>query len=293
MNNLKTKISWNLHDYCKSECSYCPTKLRGGPIHPETADYIQIAQTIIDSYSKMGRRIEWTINGGEPLDMNDIVTLLKLLRENGDSLTLHTNGGKLWIDWWAIEPYVDFLELSYHYWQNPALIKYIVDTFIKKNKTINVTVPMRPDYFDEDLNRALEIESNHGIVVSKSLLYKEADPGAGMFNYTKKQLAIMSGEEIIENAHLVKHQEYVENTTWDQRYQDIHNSNPSFTGMMCNAGIECLTISHQGWVAGSNCNNIPLGNIWHQGWKPPSEAQKCGMISCTSESDRQITKFNL
>ena len=291
MNNLITKISWSLHDYCKSECSYCPVKLRGGLLHPEIKEYIYVAQLIIDSYSNMGRKIEWTINGGEPLDMNDIVTLLKLLRENGNSLTLHTNGGRLWMDWWAIEPYVDHLQLTYHYWQNPSLIKFVVDTFQKNNKSITVTIPMRPDYFDDDLKRALEIEQQHNIVVSKSLLYNNADPAAGMFEYTKRQLAIMSGEEIIENSPLVKHQEYVENTSWDQRYQDIQNSNPSFTGMMCNAGIESLTIGHQGWVAGSNCNNIPLGNIWHQAWRPPTEAQKCGMISCISETDRLITKF--
>ena len=290
MDNLTTKISWNLHDYCKSECSYCPVSLRGGPLHPETPEYLQVAQTIIQSYSDIGRRLEWEISGGEPLDMNDIVTILKYLRENGDKLSLHTNGGKLWMDWWAIEPYVDVLRLSYHYWQNPSLINFIIDTFITKNKIIDVIVPMRPDYFDEDLTRALEIENTHKIIVSKAILYNNASYDAGMFPYTENQLAIISGK-VAEESPLVELKKHFEDTTWDDRYQEKHKSNPSYSGMMCNAGIERLNIGPQGWVSGSDCNNLPLGNIWHTGWKPPTLSQKCGMISCVSPSDQQITKF--
>lgn len=288
MNNLKTKVSWSLNNYCKSECSYCPVSLRGGEEPRDIEEYKRIAQLLIDGYGKMGRTIEWTFNGGEPLDNDYFPSLLKLCRENGNWLTLHTNGGKLWMDWWAIEPYVDHLCLTYHYWQQPALINYIIDTFQKNNKGLGVIVPMRPDHFDKDLNRALEIEKTKGIVVSKATLNIDADPMAGSFNYTPKQLAIMQGRDpelVIE--HEVTHK------SWNDRYQDTYNSNPSFTGQMCNAGIESLVIGHLGWVSGSNCNNISLGNIWNSGWTPPSQPQKCGMISCISISDQQITKFNL
>lgn len=286
MNNLKTKISWSLNNYCKSECSYCPTSLRGGEEPRDIEEYKRIAQLLIDNYGKMGRTIEWTFNGGEPLDNDYFPSLLKLCRENGDWLTLHTNGGQLWMDWWAIEPYVDRLHLTYHYWQQPSLIQYIIQTFQKNNKQFDIVVPMRPDYFEEDLSRALDIEREFGIVVGKSILYNNADPVGGMFPYTEHQLRIMRGEE------LVVEQQYFESTTHDQRYQDTYNSNPSFTGQMCNAGIECLNIGHLGWVSGSNCNNISLGNIWSPGWTPPTQPQKCGMISCISFDDQQITKFN-
>jgi organic radical activating enzyme len=286
MNNLKTQIFWNLSNYCKSECSYCPTALRGGDVPKDVEEYKRIAQLIIDNYKNMGRTIEWTINGGEPLDIDYLPSFLKLCRENGDRLSLHTNGGKLWMDWWAIEPHVDYLHLSYHYWQQPSLIKYIVQTFQKNNKHFDVVVPMRPDYFDADLERALEIENEFGIIVSKSILYNNADPVGGMFPYTAQQLRIMRGEE------LVIEQQHFESTTHDERYQSTYNSNPSFTGQLCNAGIERLNIGHMGWVSGSDCNNIPLGNIWDAGWTAPTSGQRCGMISCISASDQQITKFN-
>jgi len=306
MDNLKTKIVWNLNDFCSYQCSYCPVHFWGGGEPPETKEYIRVANLIIDSYRSMGRSMSWEFSGGEPLDMNDIVTLLKLCRENSEFMELHTNGGKLWMDWWAIEPYVDKLHLTYHYWQNVPLINYIVETYQKKNKEILVSVPMRPEAFTDDLARAEDIESRYGISVKKQAMYVNADKSAGMIpGYTKEQLDIMSGRVFKPTPviapppppppteDLAKEQKYFKDTTWDQRYKDRMNSNPGYGGQLCNAGIEFLNIGPQGWVSGSQCNNEPLGNIWHEGWHPPRGPQKCGMIVCEFPSDKKITKFPL
>lgn len=315
MNNL-TKILWQLNDYCESECSYCPVSLRGGDLPPETKDYIRVANLIIESYSKMSKEIEWTFDGGEPLNMNDIVTLLKLCRTNGKSMELNTNGGKLWMDWWAIEPYVDKLILTYHYWQNPSLIKYIVDTFLEKKKVLHVNVPIRPDHFEFDMSRADEIELNHKIKVRRTALYKNASRDGGMFGYTEDQLLLMSGikpqpkiEIPVEKPKpmpkpiadvkpiskplppLIKEKQDFETKSYVERKQEIKNSSPSYTGKLCNVGIEYLIITHLGWVKGSNCNNQPLGNIWQENWSPPSGPQVCTMQACTHPSDQKITKF--
>ena len=189
MDNLKTIISWTLNDYCKSECSYCPVNLRGGGIPPETAEYLRIANLLIESYSvKQNRKIDWVFNGGEPLDMDDIAMLLKLCRTNGNSMTLHTNGGKLWMDWWAIEPYVDSLNLTFHHWQNPSLMKYIIQTFLTKNKAITVHAPIRHSNVDEDIERVVELEQVTGFRIMKTLTYKDADQNAGLYPYTFENL---------------------------------------------------------------------------------------------------------
>jgi organic radical activating enzyme len=285
MSQLKTQITWHLNDYCKAECSYCPTSLRGGGLPPDTVDYVRITKLIIDHYTELGRTIDWTFNGGEPLDMDGTVRILKLCKEAGGTTELHTNGGQLWMDWWAVEPLVDQLRLSYHYWQNPALIKYIIETFRSKSKPIDVIVPIRPDHFEEDLERALAIEREHKFVVSKSVLYKHARGDAGMFDYTNDQLEIIQGRKIVEEKI------HFESTTWQERHDEKYNTNPVYTGMRCNVGIERLHISHQGWVAGSDCNNQPLGNIWNTEWAPPKEPQICSMQACVSQADQQITKF--
>jgi len=282
---MRTQINWMLHDYCTAGCSYCPTKFWGGEIPKGILDYVQVATRLIDHYDSLGRKIDWTFDGGEPLDMFDFPMMLKLCKERGGTINLTTNGGKLWLDWWAIEPHVDSLNLTYHYWQNPNLIRFILQAFKKSNKHVNVMVPIRPDYFDEDLKRALDVETEFGIVVSKNVLYREAEQSMGMYNYTDQQLRIMRGEELVqENQH---HQE----TTFAERFEEKIQMNPSYTGMLCNVGIEKLVISHRGWVSGSSCNNLQLGNIWNGSFDLPKVANACKMMSCIHESDQQITKF--
>lgn len=283
MNNLYTKVDWIINSYCKSDCSYCPIELKGANLPKEIKEYLHIARVLIEHYSSLSRLINWRIDGGEPLDMNDIVTLLKFCREQGNSIELCTNGGKLWIDWWAIEPYVDRLNLTYHYWQNPNLIKYIIDTFVGKNKPININVPIRHDHFDEDLERALAIQRNHKIVVGKHQLYHKARQDMGSHPYTNDQISIMKGVKIVEPIE-------TKPINWEIQ-KKVYQQAPSFNGMMCMYGIEYLHINQDGWVKGGHCNNIYLGNIWHVDWKPPFSAAKCGMTNCLDPFDQTITKF--
>lgn len=297
-----TNIFWNLHDHCLAECSYCPTHLRGGQLQYNITDYIDITLKLISHYESLGRKIHWTFNGGEPLDLIDFPMMLKVCDENDGKIVLHTNGGRLWVDWWAMEPRVDVLHLSYHYWQNPSLIKYIIQLFQKKEKEIYVIVPIRPDHFDDDLQRALDIENEFGIIVGKSILYNNAAHNSGMFPYTDDQLMIIKGET------LVNENRYFKNSTFKERSEKTLVENPSYTGMRCNTGIDNLYISHLGWASGSNCNNTPLGNLWINNRESASDAEQqqnnlnslklpttpsiCKMIACVSPSDQKIIKFN-
>jgi len=310
---MQTEIIWNLHDHCESQCTYCPTRFWGGDTPNHISRYLEVTQKLISHYSNLGRKISWAFNGGEPLDMFDFPMILKLCKEHEGTITLHSNGGKMWLDWWAIEPHIDNLNLTYHYWQNPKLIRFILDTFKNKNKKVNINVPIRPNYLEEDMQRALDIELEYKISVGKLILYNGADKSAGMFPYTNKQLAIISGinffeptvkidepeeedteiEEIavINNVPLVKEKTHFENTTFKVRFEEKMAANLGYAGMLCNAGIEYLNISHNGWATGSNCNNRPLGNIWDDNFLLPSDAHTCTMMHCISPRDQQITKF--
>jgi len=286
MSNLKTNINWMLHDHCTSECTYCPIRFRGGELPRGILEYMEVTKKIIDHYNALGRKIDWTFGGGEPLDMFDFPMMLKLCKEQGGTIDLTTNGGRLWLDWWAIEPHIDTLHLSYHYWQNPNLIRFIIQAFQKAGKHIDIMVPMRPNYFDDDLARALAVESEFNIVVSKCVLYKEAEQAIGMYPYTEEQLRIMRGEELVQEYN------HEQETTFGERHEERVNANPSYTGMLCNLGIEKLTISHTGWVRGSNCNSPLFGNIWNGTLGLPTGPERCVMMACVDGSDQQITKFS-
>ena len=130
---MRTKIYWSLHNHCTAQCTYCPSSLWGGVEPRHISDYLHITQKLISHYLSLGRKIDWEFTGGEPLDMFDFPMILKLCKENGGNIKLNSNGGKMWLDWWAIEPHVDELNLTYHYWQKAPLIKFILDAFQNKN----------------------------------------------------------------------------------------------------------------------------------------------------------------
>jgi MoaA/NifB/PqqE/SkfB family radical SAM enzyme len=248
------------------------------------------------------------------LDIDDIAIILKAMKTGNGSVSITTNGGKLWMDWWALEKYIDSVNLTFHFWQNPALMKYIVDTFKSKGKKFSITAPIRPTNVQEDIDRVLMLEDTIDMLVSKTQLYINGDSSIGMMNYSfddlqkidffnlSKEGRIKFLEEQarrkteapppppVEKSALVKQAIYFKQTTWDDRYKDTYSQNPKYTGQLCNAGIECLYIEPNGWVTGSSCNNYPLGNIY-QGFNPPGGPQKCGMIACVNKSDQLITKF--
>lgn len=287
MSNLITKVSWNLFNHCKAQCSYCPSRFWNGDEPRPVAEYLKIAQKLIDNYKNQGRTINWSFNnGGEPLDMFDFPEFLKLCSTSGGTIDLTTNGGRLWLDWWAVEPYITKLQLSYHYWQNPNLIRFIIQAFQKNNKKIDVIVPIRPgDDFEFDWNRALELEKEFNIATNKSPLFKEASGDMGFLNYTEEQYETMFGKKWVEDNLKAPPKTFTEINI------ERRDSSPSFTGKLCNTGIELLFISAEGWVRGSSCNNTHLGNIWEENFQFPTQPSICKMISCTVQEDQQITKF--
>lgn len=286
MTQLITNIFWDINNYCKSECSYCPSRYRNGEEPKHISEYLRIAQKLINNYKKQNRIINWSFNGGEPLDMFDFPEFLKLCKTSEGTIQLTTNGGRIWLDWWAIEPHIDFLNLSYHYWQNPNLIRFIIQTFQKNNKRINLTVPIRhADNFMSDWQRAKDIEDEFKIYVNKSALFKDGSGVSGFLDYTEEQFEIMFGKQWVEDNLKAPPKTFTEINV------ERINSSPSFTGKLCNVGIESLRIGAEGWVQGSNCNNTPLGNIWQDNFYIPEGPSVCKMISCTNDSDQKITKF--
>lgn len=282
MTNFYTNIYWQLSNHCTAECSYCPIRFREGNYPDESWDYIKVINLLVNHYNiDLNRIIKWNFDGGEPLDLHNIARILNTAKAEKNHITLNTNGGKLWMDWWAIEPAVDNLILTYHYWQNAKLIHYIIDLFKNKNKSLTIKVPIRPDFFDIDLQRCKEIEEEKEVPVTKILLFTGEYMNGPRHVYTQAQL-----EQITSSS--LQNLSILEKVVIDN---DKTDSSISYLGNYCNAGIERLYISYLGFVNGSMCRNITLGNIWLENWEPPAQPQVCGMMACMDYNDRQITKF--
>lgn len=280
-----TKIYWNLHNHCRAECSYCPSTYWGGAEPRSINDYMKVLTKIVEHFNSIDYQIQWIFDGGEPLEMHDFPQMLKYCKEHNGIVHLNSNGGRQWLDWWAIEPHIDHLNLTYHYWQNEYLIRYILDVFLKHSKSIGIIVPVRPDYFDWDMERSLKLELEYGIVVSKSQLYKDSSQVRGLYDYTDEQLRIIKGEILVQEN--INHKE----KTFAEKNIKVVSESPVYLGKLCNTGVERLYITHDGWVSGSICNNSHLGNIWDNTVQLRSSPSICKMLACTNPDDQQITKF--
>lgn len=280
----KTNINWVLHSHCKAECFYCPSKFKNGNEPKHVSEYIIVAKKLIDHFYSLHRNIHWNFDGGELLDMFDFPEFLKFCNQNDNTIEITTNGGKLWLDWWAIEPYVDILHLTYHYWQNYNLIKFIIQTFQKNNKKITITIPLRPkENFNIDFEKISLIKNEFNIDAIPLMLNKV--DSYDYLNYDEDQFEKVLGNQWVnDNIRKIP-------KTVGEKFEQKLNSSPSFTGKLCNVGIEHLNITPEGWVKGSNCNNLHLGNIWDDNFSLPSHPSKCKMISCIDVNDQRITKF--
>lgn len=283
---LRTVINWTLHNYCKANCYYCPSTQWGGEEPRNIEYYLNFAEQANKHFDQLGRIIDWTFNGGEPLDMFDLPQLLKLCKRDNNILELTTNGGRMWIDWWAIEPHVDKLNLTYHYWQNSSLIKYIIELYLGKNKQINITIPIRHTDFDTDYNMALELANTYSVPVTKLLLIENMDWIKGYYPYTKEQIELINGPNTGEQTKMLIEE------TFQERHERLLKESPSFTGKRCNTGIEKINISAQGFASGSNCTNSPMGNIWEPQFEFFTEPQVCKMMVCMDHQDQKIMKFD-
>jgi organic radical activating enzyme len=282
---MRTKIFWEISNHCTAQCSYCPSKYWEGGLPRDINSYLRATQQIIDHYKSIGREIDWTFSGGEPLEMFDFPAILKLCKENGGTIDITTNGGKLWLDWWAIEPNIDSLHLTYHYWQNPNLMKFIIQTFTNKNKSFKVSVPIRSAEFDADMDRASALEQATGIAVNRTPLYVMFEINMGLINYTVPQLTRLMGEEWVK--HNVSD---LPPLTFGETQAARVQSSPVFSGRLCNVGIERLNISSSGHISGSNCNTAHLGSVWGT-MELPTGPQPCKMQACINADDQLITKF--
>jgi organic radical activating enzyme len=283
---MKTDIYWELNNYCTGGCSYCPSRFWGGEKPESISEFVKVSKKIIDHYTSLGRTIDWHFSGGEPLEFFDLPEVMKLCKDAGGTIELFTNGGKMWLDWFAVEPNVDTLHLTYHYWQNPNLIKFIIQAFQKKSKPFEIMIPIRPDEFDADWSRAESLSQEFEIEVKKMPLYKEAAMDQGLYPYTDDQLVKLFGIEWVESR-----KKEVPKTFQEVR-QAIIEVSPSFTGKGCNVGIERLHIGHSGFTSTTDCGIRSCGNIWNGTLDLPTGPTICNRSVCASGSDQAITKFD-
>lgn len=293
----KSKVIWELSDYCTFNCVYCPPKFKSGEIYYPTDIYIDAIKLIQETRYGLVDSIDWQIKGGDPLIFPNIGQLLKQMKKQPSIIELHSSGGDNWFDIMGIVDHIDYLKLTTHYWQNPSVFNFILDYFQEKQKKLTVTVPLFPGKIIESKEKvrellALGFDAKEQILRDKNLLnYWEG--------YAQSDINLIEGRRADQDPVKYEVKYDVKQTAViipDSTYVDLSkvptDGSPSYTGKLCYAGIDYLEINSKGFVSGSKCRGRTMGNIFEEGWRPAGVPFACPMLFCRDKDDQTNIRMN-
>lgn len=287
----KSKVIWSLSSYCTFDCMYCPSKFRNGEITQSTESYINAASLIQDAMYGHVDHIVWSIKGGDPIAFPGISQLLKQIKTKPSSIAFHSSGGDNWFDMMEIADYIDYLNLTIHYWQNASVSNFILDYFKEKEKKITIAVPLQPGKILESKEYVKELIAQ-GFTVTEQIL-RDKNLLNYWEGYAQSDINLIEGRAADQDPvkYEVKYDvkqtaPVVPDSTFVDLSKPPEDSSPSLTGQTCYAGIDYMEIDSKGFVNGSKCRGRTMGNIFHEGWKPEYQPFACPMLFCREEDDR-------
>jgi len=286
-----SNVFWHLSDYCKQECSYCPPRYRNNSEDRKVEDYLGVIEKIQASKYTEFDTIRWSLNGGEPFDLEYIDQILKAIKSKPSIVKIATSGGNSWFDYMSLQEYIDQIDVTFHHWQNISVIEYIIDFCQTNDKKIRVKVPYFPGKVREQLAIISEFQQR-GIDASGHLLHKDARGGNDPIDgYSQSEFNLINGlpEDWTPPPAPPKDPDAI-----DPNYVDMTTAleGPQSLGSTCYAGVDFMYISHRGFVNGSDCGGRTFGNVFEEGWTPVTESFKCPMFYCRSDKDKRLIRIN-
>lgn len=288
---MKTlEIKWKLNNYCEYKCDYCPSKWSGGELTRTTDQYLEVIEKLQATRYPHGDQIKWIISGGEPLSFPNINQILRKIKEKNSYVKLHTSGGDSWFNLMEIVNYVDYFDVTHHYWQNSSVLDFIIDNCKENNKKLKITVPLFPG----KILKSREIVDNlvkQNIDAVEQIL--RDTQGQFLASYSKKDINLIRYlPEDYEEPAVVVNSVSSPSTAYVPLNEPPKDNSPSYTGKLCYAGIDLLSIDHKGFAKGSECGGRDIGNVFDPEWKAPAVAFPCPMLWCRSENDRNNIRIN-
>lgn len=287
----KSKVIWNISNYCSFDCAYCPSKFKNGTVNQNTDIYLRAAGLIQEAMYGHVDSIIWSIKGGEPMSFPGINQLLKQIKSKPSGVMFNSSGGDNWFDIMAIADYIDYLKLTVHHWQNPSVTNFILDYFSEKEKKISITIPLYPGKIPDLREYIRELESR-GFDVKEQIL-RDSNLLNYWQGYSQSDINLIEGRRADEDPikYEIKYDvKQSEPVIPDSTYVDLSKAptdgSPSYTGKTCYAGIDYMTIDDRGFVSGSECRGRTMGNIFDEGWRPEYHPFACPMLFCRESEDR-------
>lgn len=277
------EINWKLNSYCEYDCEYCLGKWSKGELNKTLDQYLEVVEKLQATRYPYGDKIKWIIGGGEPLNFPNLNQLLKKIKEQPSNIRLDTSGGDSWFGIMEVVNYVDRFRVTHHSWQNTSVLNFIIDHCKENDKKLKVIVPLAAGKILETRQRIQELIAEQVDAEEQILRSEHGDFWAG---YSKKDKNLIRGlPEDWEDPPYVE-PEYV------PLNEPPKDDSPSYTGKLCYAGVDMLSIDHKGFAVASECGGRPVGNVFEGGWEAPNGPFACPMLWCRSQNDRTRIRVN-
>lgn len=284
-NRPKTHVQWLLNNVCNYNCSYCHEIFRIGDRSKITDEILlDVCKEITYHYDELGRDVVFEFIGGEPTLHEKLPDLGKRLSNFPTSIILKTNGSAS-LDWWqkarpilggvVISVHKEFADLNHIY----KVVEFLQNPDYGYPIHVEVLFPVtnKQEHFNWGVQEAKKFRQRFDIG-NLQTLFSDFGKGSSMYlPYSEEQW----GEWRKLNPQTIKKEEDT----------DLFRHQPIYTGQLCYAGVETLTIDADGnvWRGWCQQGNI-IGNIHELPVNWPKEPIICQKSFCHNGFDRQATK---
>jgi len=284
--NKIVQVSWDLGNECNQNCSYCPDVFKNGHFSNGNWDQVEIfADRMCDYYDLIGKSLYIGFGGsGEPTLVPWFGNLLRLLNNRIAGCTVSTNLTAP-LEWF--EEHGNVIKhisgtVHYEYTSLPELADKIC-AIRDVVRDINITVPMLPDRYDEQIKDIEWFSKKTNINVGQQVVFSNpVEPVKLKKEYT---------EEIKENLRSTHDNTAYLITTKDEnnviqavdqiKYADINlsenDSLREFTNWDCYAGIDTLVIDSRGFVRRGWCAQLSMHQHHMTSWSWNLNPITCNM----------------
>ena len=295
-----THITWIVNNICHNRCSYCPPILHAGSNHNYEWDN---ARKFLNLLFKRYTKLHFSIGGGEPSMSPFFPELVKLIYDQGHTITLTSNAYKNTDYWKEIAPFINSISFSYH--PEFSTEKYFENVIATADITrVNARVMMLSSHWDKSVDAFTRLSAYNTFYTEIVRIY-DWGTNNDSDQYTDQQLEWISNTKphymSPNNPHKNKPWSDIgavyimdDGTTFNNSYAvtAINNGQTNFLGYECELGLRSLFISSQGEIKRGNCGvGGIIGNINQPDliqW--PSEPVICPYTVCGCTSDVNINK---
>jgi MoaA/NifB/PqqE/SkfB family radical SAM enzyme len=300
-------VDWSVSNVCNYACSYCPQLTHAGT-HPfmRIKDILNFSERIVDHYVKnLGKEVYFLYTGGEVTLFRDFIALIRTQKQNGNRVSISTNGFRKLKFWEEAKKYLFQASLSYHV-EFTDLEHFInVINLIKSDVYTHVNIMIHPDYFQDCLDAAYRVlNATDDITIDLQIVLKDfIEP----YPYAsgQRELIIEANNDINSRLKLKRTRDsyrglmklkFSNGSEELVKPGDLLTKNMhSWQGWKCYIGLEILVVDINGDIFRSWCGDCEkIGNIRDKDIKFPQEPHICTKSKCTGGvTDTMVTKIKV